>query len=304
MFAPRLTKSQTETAARPTANLGRHRSTRVGGFPADRHANGIIAQGQEARRSRYPEHVSLIQETAGASWDFSKIPIFPPNQQRASASPLSPASTSRIKVETFGLGPLVSESAHSLTQRDGSPDDLAVMSDDQDALTSDVFEAGRTGRGVHIRVSGGNPAGTPDFPDGLRWVQTLDTNAPLFGQSPPYVDFAPPKDDKPFYFADGRENATFSDNPSRGANGVVWDATLSLTGVKGRTITRLDSVNYGFAIDTSGTLSLHQPRATGVIDLVIHGDTLRSEYPNWVFSGGFAVPQVPGGAVTGGTETA
>lgn len=303
MFALRLAKSQTEAAARPTANLAHHRSTRVGGFLTDRNANGIIAQGQEARRSGQPGHLPLIQETA-ATWDFSKIPIFSTNQQRASASPLSPASTPHIKVETFGLGSLASEAAHSLTQRDGSPDDLAVMSDDQDALTPGVFEPGQTGRGVHIRVPGGNPAGTPDFPDGLRWVQTIDTNAPLFGQSPPYVDFIPPKDDKPFYFADGRENATFSDNPSRRANGVWWDATLSLTGVKERTITRLDSVNYGFDIDASGTLSLHQPRATGVIDLVIHGDTLRSEYPDWVFSGGFAVPQVPGGAVTGGTGAA
>jgi len=145
------------------------------------------------------------------------------------------------------------------------------MSDDQDALTPDVFERGWTGRGVHIRVSGGNPAGTRDFPDGVRWVQTIDTNAPLFGQSPPYVDFIPAqRDDKPFYFSDSGERATFSDNPSRGANDIRWDATLSLVGVKGPVITRLDSVNYGFRIDPSGTLrptssksnGRHRPRHT------------------------------------------
>ena len=188
--------------------------------------------------------------------------------------------------------------------RDGSPDDLKVMEGDQDALAPSTFERGRTGRGVHIRVAGGDPSGTPDFPDGIRWVQTVDTNAPLFGQSPPYVDFIAPKDDKPFYFPDSRETAVFSDNPSRKANGVRWDATLSLVGVRKRQITRLDSVNYGFDINPSGTLSLHGPSATGVIGAVIHGDTLRSEYPDWVFSGGFAVPQVPGGMVTGDKGTA
>ena len=195
-------------------------------------------------------------------------------------------------------------SARDVAPRDGSPDDLEEMQDDQDALTPSVFERGTTGRGVHIRVSGGNPTGTPDFPDGIRWAQTIDTNAPLFGQSPPYVDFILPKDDKPFYFPDAKENATFSDNPSRKTNGVYWDATLSLVGVRGREITRFDSVNYGFAINASGTLSLHAPSTTGVMSLVIHGDTLRSEYPNWVFSGGFAVPQVPSGGAAGGTATA
>jgi hypothetical protein len=72
--------------------------------------------------------------------------------------------------------------------------------------------------------------------------------------------------------------------------------------VAGQTITRLDSVNYGFDIDSAGTLNLHRPSNTGTTALVIHGDTLRSEYPNWNFSGGFAVPQV--GPGTGETATA
>ena len=303
MLAPRLSKSQTEMVARPNANPALHRSTRMREFLPDRSATSTIFHAEETGRSSHREN-SFIRGTAGAWWDFGRIPIFPPARQDVTGLPLSSASLPRIKAEAFGLGPFGSEAAHGRGQRDGSPDDLPVMSDDQDALAPDVFERGRSGRGVHIRVSGGNPAGTADFPDGLRWVQTVDTNAPLFGQSPPYVDFIPPKDDKPFYFADGRENATFSDNPSRRANGVWWDATLSLAGVKGKTITRIDSVNYGFEIDGSGTLTLHQPKATGVNELVTHGDTLRSEYPDWVFSGGFAVPQVPGGPVTGGTGTA
>jgi hypothetical protein len=189
---------------------------------------------------------------------------------------------------------------------DGSPDDLqADLLDqaDQDALAPDVFEPRPNRRGVHIRVAGGNPSGTPDYPQGIRWVQTIDTNAPLHGLTPPYVDFVPPADDKPFYFSDAgeaRSRGTFSDSPSRRANGVRWDATLSLVGVSGRNITRFDSVNYGFDIQPSGTLTVHGSRSTGISDLVIHGDTLRSEYPDWNFSGGFAVPQVPAG---GGGET-
>ncbi len=180
---------------------------------------------QAARPVRPQVHRAIGQGSAlGASWNFSMVPI-------------------RGADRGF----------------DGSPDDQREMQEDQDALAPSVFERGRTGRGAHIRVTGGSPNGTRDYPDGLRWVQTIDTNAPLFGQSSPYVDFIPPKDDKPFYFPDARENATFSDNPSRKANSVRWDATLSLVGVRGRAITRLDSVNYGFDIDGRGILSLHGP---------------------------------------------
>jgi hypothetical protein len=57
-----------------------------------------------------------------------------------------------------------------------------------------------------------------------------------------YVDFIPgQKDDKPFYFDDAHEKATFSNNPSRGANGIWWDAMLSLVGVKGLRPMRLCS---------------------------------------------------------------
>jgi len=191
------------------------------------------------------------------------------------------------------LEPLRPEPARNGMQADGSLEDL---SDDQDSLTPSVFERKPSGRGVHIRVNGGNPGPTPEYPDGIRWIQTIDTNAPLFGQSPPYVDFIPPRDDKPFYFSDAMEaqqGGTFSDNPSRSANSIHWDASLSLAGVSGRTVTRIDSVNYGFDINASGALALHGPSRTGISDVVIQGDTLRSEYPDWNFSGGFAVPQVP-----------
>ncbi|HEY4329327.1 MAG TPA: hypothetical protein VGN88_06300 [Phycisphaerae bacterium] len=191
---------------------------------------------------------------------------------------------------------MMSEDAIDSSSHDGSPDDLDQMQGDQDALPTSVFEHKPGTRGLHIRVPGGVPGGTPDYPDGIRWMQTITTNAPLFGQISPYVDFILPKDDKPFYFPDAQETATFSDNPSRTKNNIKWDATLSLVGVHGRSITRLDSVNYGFDIDATGTVNLHSPKSTGVMDLVIHGDTLRSEYSNWSFGGGFAVPSVPKGS--------
>lgn len=238
---------------------------------------------------------------ANLIWQRLAMSSWRPNAAQMEVLPSRP----RIEASAIRFGRLPSDDSHSLERRaDGSLEDLE---DDQDRLMSDVFERKPSGRGVHIRVTGGNPAGTPDFPDGIRWIQTIDTTAPLFGLSPPYVDFVPPPDAKPFYFNDAMEAAkggTFSDSPSRSANGVRWDATLSLVGVAGRTVTRLDSVNYGFDIDTAGSLNLHRPSTTGVSDVVVQGDTLRSEYPNWVFSGGFAVAQVPQVGPAGGTSTA
>jgi hypothetical protein len=228
-----------------------------------------------------------VRSIANASWNFAKVPVFPPDH-----------ATPRIDPGALEFG-LARGSGHA--ERDGSLEDL---SDDQDALSPSVFEAKPSRRGVHIRVPGGVPAGTTDYPNGIRWIQTIETNTPLFNQTSPYVDFIPPADDKPFYFSDPNERATFSDSPSRSANNVRWDATLSLAGVNGRTITRFDSVKYGFEIDAAGTLALHAPSSAGVASLVIHGDTLRSEYPDWNFSGGFAVPAVPAGSAASGTATA
>lgn len=253
------------------------------------------------------------------AWDFSTIPIHPRDRPSHAMPRIDPAS---IRFEA--LPP--SEGPRGSSALDGSPDDLDVMAEDQDALipsvfgpgrttsrsalptraahtlVPSVFERGRRGRGVHIRVRGGNPAGTSEYPNGIRWVQTIETNAPIRGRGSVYVDFIPPADDgKPFYFTDARANATFSDNPSRHANGARWDATLSLVGVRGRRVTRLDSVRYGFDISAVGTLNLHAPRAVGAGDLVIHSDTLRSGYPSWEFSGGFTVSEVPGRGIGSGT---
>jgi hypothetical protein len=215
---------------------------------------------------------------------------------------LKPRSLPRIEMGSVRLERVpANEPSGGKSTVDGSPDD-DVMQDDQDALAPSVFEQGRTGRGIHIRVPGVSPGGNTDYPDGIRWLQTIETNTALPGRGLVYTDFIPPSDDgKPFYFTDARENATFSDNPSRSTNNVQWDAVLSLVGVRGRTITRFDSVKYGFDIDASGTLNLHAPAAVGPGSLVVHSDTLRSGYSDWNFSGGFTVPDVPSGGTTGGS---
>jgi len=261
----------------------------------------ISYQAPKARSSSNPSPIVRSAQPASAThhhstskslapWSLSQVPVSSPAQNQRS-SPFASRSSAKIDWSAIQFQPVSPFSSRG--QADGSLEDL---SDDQDSLAPSVFERKPTGRGIHIRVNGGNPGGTPDYPDGIRWMQTIETSAPLFGQSSPYVDFIPPRDNKPFYFSDAGETATFSDNPSRTANGIQWDATLSLVGVSGRVVTRIDSVKYGFAIDTTGNLSLHSPATMGVGSLVVHGDTLRSEYPDWVFSGGFAVAQVPGPA--------
>ena len=246
---------------------------------------------------------------ASPDWNFSGVPLYPsahsagPSSGSRQSGGFPAASRLQIDLSAIQFQPVAAARAQSTQQADGSLEDLYP---DQDSLTPSVFERKPSGRGIHIRVPGGHPGPTADYKGGIRWMQTIRTNKPLFGQTSPYVDFIPPKDDKPFYFSDAGETSTFSDNPSRSANGVEWDATLSLVGVNNKAITRIDSVNYGFDINASGTLTAHQPSKTGVSDLVVHGDTLRSEYSDWVFSGGFAVPQVPapGGATASGTVQA
>ena len=239
---------------------------------------------RSAQPASATHHHSTSKSLAPLS--LSQIPVSAPAQK-----PFASRGNPKINWSAIQFQP---ESPFSQQrQADGSLEDL---SDDQDSLAPSTFERKPSGRGIHIRVDGGNPGGTPEYPDGIRWMQTIETSAPLFNQSSPYVDFIPPRDNKPFYFSDAGETATFSDNPSRSANGIQWDATLSLVGVSGRVVTRFDSVKYGFDIDATGNLTLHQPASMGTTSLVVHGDTLRSEYPDWVFSGGFAVAQVPGPA--------
>ena len=269
------------------------RSPTQGGVLQRKH--NLSSQSETTNQTARSDTLSVAQEEQNSSFyhDFSCVRV----------DPTTPRP--RIEPSAISFHRLSTDAVHDMASHaDGS---LEELEDDRDSLVPSVFERGSRGRGVHINVLGGNPTGTPDFPDGIRWIQTIDTNAPLFGQSPPYVDFIPPRDNKPFYFIDAMEasqGGRFSDNPSRRANGVRWDATLSLVGVAGRNVTRLDSVDYGFDLDASGTLTLHRPSKTSITDVVVQGDTLRSEHSDWFFGGGFAVPQVPAGGATDETGMA
>jgi hypothetical protein len=125
---------------------------------------------------------------------------------------------------------------------------------------------------------------------GYRYTQTIDTNAPLGGTSSPYVDPRPNDDDKPFYYTDAEEKAFgthFVDRPSRPAptSGITrWDAILSITHVSGKTATILESLTYGFSLDSSGTVTPRAPTATSTVGT--HVSTLSSEFPDWTFKKG------------------
>jgi len=169
---------------------------------------------------------------------------------------------------------------------DKSTSPTAGEQDQNASLTSFATEA----RGVGIQVEITNGVSTPDYPEGYRWTQTIDTNVPLGGTTSPYVDPRPNDDTKPFYWTDAEAAArptTFIDHPSRNAPAsgtTTWDAVLSLNEVNGTTVTRLDSLSYGFSIDTSGTVTAHQPISPGAGLVSTHQSTLTSEFPGWTFS--------------------
>ncbi|MFH1217126.1 MAG: hypothetical protein V1706_11560 [Pseudomonadota bacterium] len=170
------------------------------------------------------------------------------------------------------------------------PDKSTTSSSGDQDQSASLTSFGPEPRGVGIQVDITGGVCSPTYPDGYRWTQTIDTNVPLGGTSSPYVDPRPNDDTKPFYWTDAEAAArptTFIDHPSRNtpASGVTtWDAVLSLNGVNGRSVTRLDSLSYGFSIDTTGTVSAHYPISPASSLLSSHQTTLSSEFPGWSFS--------------------
>ena len=79
-----------------------------------------------------------------------------------------------------------------------------------------TFAAADRGLRIVAEISGGFES--TDYPDGFRFTQMIDTNAPLHGATAPYVDPHPNDDTKPFYWTDaeqGRYPTTFKDHPWR-----------------------------------------------------------------------------------------
>lgn len=125
---------------------------------------------------------------------------------------------------------------------------------------------------------------------GYRYTQTITTNVPADGATSPYVDPQPNDDDKPFYWTDGEErdsNGTFHDSPTRQAprsGSTDWDAVVSITEVTGRSVTVLDSLTYGFSMDSSSSLTARPPKAASSGEVGSHVATLSSEFADWTFT--------------------
>ena len=146
--------------------------------------------------------------------------------------------------------------------------------------------------GVSITVEADGVYTSTEFPDGFRWTQTITTNAnkggPLLATPVNYTDPKPNDDTKPFYWTDAEEAThagTFEDAPTRKprpAGTVEWDAILSLNGVNGTSVTRFDSLGYGFRVDSGGTVTQRGPGTPASVSG--HLSTLSSEFPGWTFT--------------------
>ena len=127
MFAPKVAKPQTKSAESPTSKLAPRRSTLVGHHGHDR-VEQMGARGTGHEQEVAPGNVM----PRGASWDFSKIPVFPPDQSNRPQAP----STSEGSQPKLAIGriddPLEHEAdrvadqvmrmpAPLQTERNGSP---------------------------------------------------------------------------------------------------------------------------------------------------------------------------------------
>ncbi len=233
-------------------------------------------------------------ESARFNHDFSRIPSHAPatgprwdyhERMRAGGREQLP----QPKIRVNGLS---AANGSRLASRDKSELDKSETPslEDQDQ-TASLKSLTTTTTGVDITVDGVGLTSSPDYPDGFRWTQTIVTNAekggPLLTTPVNYTDPKPNDDTKPFYWTDAEEAryaGTFKDAPSRKprAGGTVeWDAILSLVGVNGKTVTRFDSMGYGFSVSSTGAISLHAAMTPG--DVTDHLSTLSGDFPGWTF---------------------
>ena len=154
----------------------------------------------------------------------------------------------------------------------------------------DVGTFAPTARGVKIVAEASGVFESTDYPDGFKFTQVIDTNAPLHGASSPYVDPHPNDDTKPFYWTDAEQAkypTTFKDKPSRnpptGTNVTYWRATLALNGVNEttKTVTGYDYMTYGFTMDAAGNVKVSYPASA---DGAEHRQQLANEWSGWTFN--------------------
>lgn len=173
----------------------------------------------------------------------------------------------------------------SATTPDKSLSEESLMQDQSASVTSLAASA----NGVGIEVEAQSAYTSEEYPDGFKWTQTIDTNVPLGGTTSPYVDPRPNDDTKPFYYTDAEQlrfPTTFHDHPSRPtpATGTTyWNAILGLNGVNEatKTVVGFDYLQYGFTIDSTGTVTVVGPMSGGGAN---HRSTLSSEFSGWTFS--------------------
>jgi len=188
----------------------------------------------------------------------------------------------------LSLGSFASD---SLSRTFGAmPDKSATEREEESDQSVDVgtFVARQRGLKIVAEISGGFDSA--DYPDGFKFTQTIDTNAPLHGANAPYVDPHPNDDMKPFYWTDVEQRmypTTFKDHPSRnppsGTQVTYWQATLALNGVDeaSKTVTGFDYLTYGFIMDAAGNVKLNYPQNT---DGTNHRQTLQNEWSSWTFN--------------------
>lgn len=199
----------------------------------------------------------------------------------------APSPDPEISVKRFS--PILSPASTAVGLSSAAGPDKSVRyseEEDQDQTTA-VSTYSTTASGVHMEVQGQGLGSDPNYPDGWRWTQTIDTNEPLGGGSSPYVDPRPNDDTKPFYWTDAEHQThlgEFIDYPSRStpASGqTTWDATLCLNGVNGTDVTAFDCLSYGFTVDSSGSVTKHGLTSTTASGT--HRSTLSSSFPGWTF---------------------
>ncbi|CAD5372277.1 hypothetical protein RA210_U20260 [Rubrivivax sp. A210] len=151
------------------------------------------------------------------------------------------------------------------------------------------------GTGIGAAVGGLIGGAAAGLSAEYQWTQTIDTNDPLNGAVSPYVDPHPNDDPEgaPFYYTAAehkRFGNHFTDHPRRvpdPARAINWDAVLSITSVHvGKRVSILESLKYGFTVNTDGTVTARAPTDAATGDVNRHISTLSSEFADWTFSKG------------------
>lgn len=200
------------------------------------------------------------------------------SDKREDAKPEIP----RLVIKEFS----VPSSLPQATARDKSEEPGSEPQDQRTSVTSFGNYTDGDNKGISIQIDASGLTTSFDYPDGFRWTQTIETNAPLHGTTFPYVDPHPKDDLKPFYWTDAEEAAhagTFIDNPSRkppASGETYWQAILGLYGVNGKTATGFTHLTYGFSLDSSGVIT---PRSPVAGDGNNHRSVLSAEFADWTF---------------------